>query len=67
MIIILSIGHTARAHSNPSVTIAFAALSHFPAYIAAQVSAPSVLLFFCYKGSLPSLHVRWCYCSIFDH
>ncbi|KAF3536993.1 hypothetical protein F2Q69_00022329, partial [Brassica cretica] len=44
MIIILSTGHISGAHLNPSLTIAFAALRHFPwahvpAYIAAQVSA----------------------------
>ncbi|CAF2169640.1 hypothetical protein HID58_026416 [Brassica napus] len=44
MIIILSTGHISGAHLNPSMTIAFAALRHFPwaqvpAYIAAQVSA----------------------------
>ncbi|GAY39865.1 hypothetical protein CUMW_047660 [Citrus unshiu] len=44
MIIILSTGHISGAHLNPSLTIAFAALRHFPwvqvpAYIMAQVSA----------------------------
>ncbi|RVW46699.1 putative aquaporin NIP5-1 [Vitis vinifera] len=44
MIVILSTGHISGAHLNPSLTIAFAALRHFPwvqvpAYIAAQVSA----------------------------
>lgn len=44
MIIILSTGHISGAHLNPSLTIAFAALRHFPwlqvpGYIAAQVSA----------------------------
>ncbi|KAJ4979134.1 hypothetical protein NE237_009914 [Protea cynaroides] len=43
MIIILSTGHISGAHLNPSLTIAFASLRHFPwvqvpAYIAAQVS-----------------------------
>ena len=44
MIVILSTGHISGAHLNPSLTIAFAALRHFPwvqvpGYIAAQVSA----------------------------
>ncbi|KAL7104678.1 hypothetical protein ACP275_08G261300 [Erythranthe tilingii] len=44
MIVILSIGHISGAHLNPSVTVAFAFLRHFPwsqvpAYIAAQISA----------------------------
>ena len=43
LIVILATGHISGAHLNPSVTIAFAALRHFPwaqvpAYIAAQVS-----------------------------
>lgn len=43
MVVILSTGHISGAHLNPSLTIAFAALRHFPwvqvpAYIAAQVS-----------------------------
>ncbi|KAK1327025.1 Aquaporin NIP3-1 [Acorus calamus] len=44
MIVILSTGHISGAHLNPSLTIAFAALRHFPwvqvpAYVAVQVSA----------------------------
>ncbi|KAL2936650.1 Aquaporin NIP6-1 [Bienertia sinuspersici] len=44
MIIILSTGHISGAHLNPSVTIAFAALKHFPwnqvpIYIGAQTLA----------------------------
>lgn len=44
MVVILSTGHISGAHLNPSLTIAFAALRHFPwvqvpAYVAAQVSA----------------------------
>lgn len=44
MAVILSTGHISGAHLNPSVTIAFAALRHFPwtqvpAYIVVQVSA----------------------------
>ncbi|EEF43506.1 probable aquaporin NIP5-1 [Ricinus communis] len=54
MIIILSTGHISGAHLNPSLTIAFAALRHFPwvqvpAYIAAQVSA-SICASFALKG-----------------
>ena len=30
MIVILSTGHISGAHLNPSITIAFAALKHFP-------------------------------------
>lgn len=42
MIIILSTGHISGAHLNPSLTIAFAALRHFPwlqvpAYVSVQV------------------------------
>ncbi|XP_074312725.1 aquaporin NIP6-1-like [Silene latifolia] len=44
MIIILATGHISGAHLNPSITIAFAALKHFPwtqvpLYIAAQMLA----------------------------
>lgn len=44
MVVILSTGHISGAHLNPSVTIAFASLRHFPwpqvpPYIAAQVLA----------------------------
>ncbi|KAK1272662.1 Aquaporin NIP3-1 [Acorus gramineus] len=54
MVVILSTGHISGAHLNPSVTIAFAALRHFPwihvpAYIAAQVCA-SVCASFALKG-----------------
>ncbi|GLT30518.1 hypothetical protein SLA2020_053140 [Shorea laevis] len=54
MIIILSTGHISGAHLNPSLTIAFAALRHFPwkqvpGYIAAQVSG-SICASFVLKG-----------------
>ncbi|KAL1205568.1 Aquaporin NIP6-1 [Cardamine amara subsp. amara] len=44
MIVILSTGHISGAHLNPAITIAFAALKHFPwkhvpVYIGAQVMA----------------------------
>ncbi|XP_009623273.1 aquaporin NIP6-1 isoform X1 [Nicotiana tomentosiformis] len=44
MIVILSTGHISGAHLNPAVTIAFAALKHFPwknvpVYIGAQIIA----------------------------
>ncbi|KAJ8536202.1 hypothetical protein K7X08_034603 [Anisodus acutangulus] len=44
MIVILSIGHISGAHLNPALTIAFAALKHFPwkhvpVYIGAQIIA----------------------------
>ncbi|KAG6633796.1 probable aquaporin NIP5-1 [Carya illinoinensis] len=54
MVVILSTGHISGAHLNPSLTIAFAALRHFPwtqvpAYVAAQVSA-SICASFALKG-----------------
>lgn len=61
MIIILSTGHISGAHLNPSLTIAFAAVRHFPwvqvpAYIVAQVSA-SICASFALKGVFhPFLH-----------
>lgn len=44
MIVIMSTGHISGAHLNPSITIAFATLRHFPwvqvpAYITVQVTA----------------------------
>ncbi|CAL9030649.1 unnamed protein product [Prunus brigantina] len=55
MIVILSTGHISGAHLNPSLTIAFAALRHFPwvqvpAYVAAQVSG-SICASFALKGA----------------
>ncbi|KAF6171267.1 hypothetical protein GIB67_036935 [Kingdonia uniflora] len=54
MVVILSTGHISGAHLNPSVTIAFAALKHFPwkqvpMYIGAQVMA-SICAAFALKG-----------------
>ncbi|KAJ4951932.1 hypothetical protein NE237_028764 [Protea cynaroides] len=54
MIVILSTGHISGAHLNPAVTIAFAALKHFPwkqvpVYIVAQVMA-SICAAFALKG-----------------
>ncbi|XP_043696371.1 aquaporin NIP6-1 [Telopea speciosissima] len=54
MIVILSTGHISGAHLNPAVTIAFAALKHFPwkqvpVYIGAQVMA-SICAAFALKG-----------------
>ncbi|XP_042492044.1 aquaporin NIP6-1 [Macadamia integrifolia] len=54
MIVILSTGHISGAHLNPAVTIAFAALKHFPwkqvpLYIGAQVMA-SICAAFALKG-----------------
>lgn len=63
MLIILSIGHTARAHLNPTVTIALAALSHFPwvhvpVYTAAQVSGSICAVFLLRReSSIPSCSV----------
>ena len=53
-IIILSTGHISGAHLNPSLTIAFAALRHFPwlqvpAYVAVQVLG-SICASFALKG-----------------
>ncbi|CAA2933869.1 aquaporin NIP6-1 [Olea europaea subsp. europaea] len=50
MIVILSTGHISGAHVNPSVTIAFAALKHFPwkhvpVYIGAQILASTCAAF----------------------
>lgn len=61
MMIILSTGHISGAHLNPSLTIAFATLRHFPwvhvpAYIVAQVSG-SICASFALKGAFhPFLH-----------
>ncbi|XP_061981250.1 aquaporin NIP6-1 isoform X2 [Populus nigra] len=54
MIVILATGHISGAHLNPSITIAFAALKHFPwkhvpVYIGAQVLA-SLCAAFALKG-----------------
>ncbi|GAB2293661.1 Aquaporin NIP6-1 [Dionaea muscipula] len=54
MIVILSTGHISGAHLNPSITIAFAALKHFPwnqvpVYIGVQVLA-SLCSAFVLKG-----------------
>ncbi|KAJ3682163.1 hypothetical protein LUZ60_014736 [Juncus effusus] len=54
MIVILSTGHISGAHLNPSLTLAFATLRHFPwvhvpVYIIAQVSA-SICASFALKG-----------------
>ena len=54
MIIIFSTGHISGAHLNPAVTVAFAALRHFPwkhvpFYMAAQL-AGSVCAAFALKG-----------------
>ncbi|KAJ7566491.1 hypothetical protein O6H91_02G105800 [Diphasiastrum complanatum] len=61
MIIILSTGHISGAHLNPSLTLSFAALRHFPwvqvpFYIGAQVVA-SICASFALKGIFhPDLH-----------
>lgn len=61
MVVILSVGHISGAHVNPSLTIAFAALRHFPwiqvpAYLAAQI-AGSICASFALKGVFhPDLH-----------
>ncbi|MCO5603000.1 hypothetical protein L7F22_057142 [Adiantum nelumboides] len=54
MVVILSVGHISGAHVNPSLTIAFAALRHFPwiqvpAYLAAQIVG-SICASFALKG-----------------
>ncbi|KAF7124997.1 aquaporin NIP6-1 [Rhododendron vialii] len=54
MIVILSTGHISGAHLNPAITIAFAALKHFPwrnvpVYMGAQVLA-SLCAAFALKG-----------------
>ncbi|KAK9100285.1 hypothetical protein Scep_023715 [Stephania cephalantha] len=54
MVVILATGHISGAHLNPAVTIAFAALKHFPwkqvpMYIGAQVLA-SICAAFALKG-----------------
>ncbi|KAK6915115.1 Major intrinsic protein [Dillenia turbinata] len=54
MIVILATGHISGAHLNPSITIAFAALKHFPwkhvpMYVCAQVMA-SLCAAFALKG-----------------
>ncbi|KAH7278589.1 hypothetical protein KP509_38G047700 [Ceratopteris richardii] len=61
LVVILSVGHISGAHVNPSLTIAFAALRHFPwiqvpAYIAAQIVG-SICASFVLKGVFnPHLH-----------
>eukprot|EP00250_Pteridium_aquilinum_P016343 c23058_g1_i1 orf=334-1260(-) len=61
MVVILSVGHISGAHVNPSLTIAFAALRHFPwiqvpAYLAAQIVG-SICASFVLKGIFnPDLH-----------
>ncbi|KAH9312180.1 hypothetical protein KI387_027215 [Taxus chinensis] len=61
MIVILSTGHISGAHLNPSLTISFAVLRHFPwlqvpAYITAQVGA-SICAAYALKGIFhPFMH-----------
>ncbi|XP_022854702.1 aquaporin NIP6-1-like, partial [Olea europaea var. sylvestris] len=59
MVVILSTGHISGAHLNPAITIAFAALKHFPwkhvpSYIGAQVMA-SLTASFLVKGIFNSM------------
>ncbi|EFJ15459.1 hypothetical protein SELMODRAFT_173700 [Selaginella moellendorffii] len=61
MIVILATGHISGAHLNPSLTLSFAALRHFPwvevpLYIGAQVAA-SICAAFALKGIFnPFMH-----------
>ncbi|XP_057520691.1 probable aquaporin NIP5-1 [Amaranthus tricolor] len=72
MILVLSIGHISKAHLNPAVTLAYAALGHFPwaqvpIFIVAEVSGSifaSLLLKAAYNPfmsggvTMPSVSVR---------